>query len=856
MDALTSHLRPEVDPDIQTTVADVIKAIIAISANSSDQGVIGPNALSRNLVSGPTISGLVRNMTKVTDDGTNASLTTGVSIVIELIRKNNSDYDMTPVMVLAYNNQPPTSRDPIYLGTMLRVFADAICDFQALLLSPKNVRMIRTSGYGEIESLGFERFRICELYAELLHCSNMALLNDMRGESVVRERDAERGRLKAMAKSAKNSEMKTTRHTRSDSSGEIDTEKDNASNFGDRSTSSHHLSALDDHDELEDAFMSEKEHRQGANDLTPSLEQRRRSSSEERRPRPEERRRSRGSFDEESRPYMPAIQQHQVIEGVAIPDSISDEEAEEQKIIADIGPQSHPVPKPETAQSELPRPEITLDGSAIESRTPSPPTIASDLPLSPSGQNGAPLSREPTSIEQDISRATQETLLPGDAESLAANIDLNIDLDNIATTIAVEQIPDEEDDCSTPRAVVAPPSDTSDTLSITSTTSSQAPSEPFEPVIGDYLKMQFMNQHVISTILGLFFKFPWNNFLHNVVYDVVQQIFNGPMDRGYNRVLAIDVFAHGQLCEKIVAGQKASDDHVAGDGVRLGYMGHLTLISEEVVKFVEQYPPHQISPLIAEKVSHPDWIDYVENTLAATRARDSAILGGKRPLVPTANVTGQAGTAAVWGLSGDRPLLYDANEDDEELQRRMGQFGISQDGTGNGDAEGSDQFAEYISQQISNDVPDKFGSSDEEDEDDEPNEWMNDQNDFLRARVFDRYEHEDIDDEDEEEEGLLEGSPGSPHNLTFDNHGEPISLFQTIPSGAAAPMGEGGDGSGVRGGGIDELEDLDGEHEKEILEIADRAPTPEGGPLPQSARSAPERRSIDDDEDDDDDDVL
>ena len=163
LDRLLVQLTPQVDPDVQTTIADVIKAIIAISANAQDQGVIGPNALSRALVSESKIRQLVQNMVVETDNGTNASLTTGVSIVIELIRKNNSDYDITPIIALAYNNQPPTSRDPIYLGVMLRIFADEIGEFQRVLASPSNVRKIKTAGYDEIESLGFERFRICYL---------------------------------------------------------------------------------------------------------------------------------------------------------------------------------------------------------------------------------------------------------------------------------------------------------------------------------------------------------------------------------------------------------------------------------------------------------------------------------------------------------------------------------------------------------------------------------------------------------------------------------------------------------------------------------------------------------------------
>lgn len=128
-----------------------------------------------------------------------------------------------------------------------------------------------------------------------------------------------------------------------------------------------------------------------------------------------------------------------------------------------------------------------------------------------------------------------------------------------------------------------------------------------------------------------FFRFPWNNFLHNVVYDVVQQVFNGPMDRGYNRALAIDLFVTGRITEKIVEGQRNSDRFEAERRMRLGYMGHLTLVAEEVVKFAERHAPEVLGQKVLEKVSDPVWIEYVEETLAATRERDNAILGGVRP---------------------------------------------------------------------------------------------------------------------------------------------------------------------------------------------------------------------------------
>lgn len=103
------------------------------------------------------------------------------------------------------------------------------------------------------------------------------------------------------------------------------------------------------------------------------------------------------------------------------------------------------------------------------------------------------------------------------------------------------------------------------------------------------------------------------------------------MDRGYNRSLAIDLFQTGRITERIVEGQQRSDEAQAEKNMRLGYMGHLTLIAEEVVKFTERHPPEILSQAVLDKVTSRQWSDYVENTLSDTRERDNAILGGVRP---------------------------------------------------------------------------------------------------------------------------------------------------------------------------------------------------------------------------------
>ena len=187
----------------QTSAGDFIKAIITISANASqnEQSCIGPNSLTRQLVSESCIEALISDMLR----GGNP-LTVGVGIIIEVIRKNNSDYDPE---VTAGQELPPSSSDPIYLGTLLRLFAKHVPEFTELILSPNHTvsdgdgtitvkrKELQVAFGKSIEPLGFDRFKTCELMAELLHCSNMGLLNERGSEAYVRQRDTERDRLKA-----------------------------------------------------------------------------------------------------------------------------------------------------------------------------------------------------------------------------------------------------------------------------------------------------------------------------------------------------------------------------------------------------------------------------------------------------------------------------------------------------------------------------------------------------------------------------------------------------------------------------------------------------------------------------------
>ena len=215
----------------------------------------------------------------------------------------------------------------------------------------------------------------------------------------------------------------------------------------------------------------------------------------------------------------------------------------------------------------------------------------------------------------------------------------------------------------------------------------------------------------------MFFKFPWNNFLHNVVFDIVQQVLNGSMDIGFNKFLAIDLFDHSAITDKIIEGQKlCSDFEESNKGLRLGYMGHLTLIAEEVVKFIQVYPVNTLSELIDKKVEDEVWEEYVNHVLYDTREKYNAILGGGDDDDDASNTFEQE-TDFVHDYKPG--LVLDPNTDHD-----IGHLDASEDAN-KGDSESEDDddhFTNYMSEQLTNTATADLGVPGEEDPYIDPND--------------------------------------------------------------------------------------------------------------------------------------
>lgn len=481
----------------QTAATDFLKALVTISSNAALAVVletnIGPNQLTRELVSPEIINTMINKimLVKIKEkDGkyqTNKhGINNCVSIVIELIRKNNSDYDLncgsyssmlqngdgSPGEINSYvmfqwlkdfEQNPPGPRDPIYLGDMLELFSNNLDKFAELIEMEPILPM-----HVDSNILGFTRFKLSELIAELLHCSNMILLNSKKIRQIISVRDQIRAQQEKRLKKA-----------------------------------------------LEDQI----------------------------------------SF-----PESPSIKQ--VTSGM---DDVSLDDIH-------FGAHSSDV------SSEYKRLVDSLDD--VEDSEDEEPSISPENPF--------------------VCKERDNTI--------------------------------REDPC-----------------------------------VGDFFKIKLLDLNILCDIISMFTKFPWNNFFHNVVFDLIQQIFNGKLN-SYNSFLIVELFNDHQcnLTEVVV---KSYKEEVTP---RPGYMGHLVLISEEIVKFTSLYKPDLISPVIVKAVQSDNWNWFVNDVLLKTREVYNVVLGAEDE--DESNDYG-FDSSSVGYLDMDQPkkiILGDASNHDEFINDRSG----------------------------------------------------------------------------------------------------------------------------------------------------------------------------------------
>jgi len=125
---------------------------------------------------------------------------------------------------------------------------------------------------------------------------------------------------------------------------------------------------------------------------------------------------------------------------------------------------------------------------------------------------------------------------------------------------------------------------------------------------------EIMKIGVLTTCLNLFFQYPWNNFLHSTVEQIIQTVLDGE-----NEELKIHLLRDAKLLDGICEASRENDEECAKPrGVRRGYMGHITSISTSIINIATS------TPSVERLLSASDkWSNYVKGALASTREKES-----------------------------------------------------------------------------------------------------------------------------------------------------------------------------------------------------------------------------------------
>ncbi|KAJ7073869.1 SIT4 phosphatase-associated protein-domain-containing protein [Mycena amicta] len=697
---LLALLAPTHDPDMHTVVAELIKGIISMATPAPGPGLAelhaapASNLFARQLASVESVGTLVRyTMTEfpsreqADDDDTlpnrtscTSSVVHSIAIVIELIRKNNSNY-FEPYLFHTLRNrliqvqqqlhatalEDDGGRETlekalremvdrmgvVHLGPVLQIMSGRLDVLQRYLRSPRSLDGPIQTTVGAITPLTFERYRICELIAELLHCSNMALLNRPPELSKLYDSD---GRLQGGL------------------AGLEDLARVIALNNGDERDREGSMGTSQDSDEIEPARELP---------VTGSVTARADSSlldSDE----------DMGS-DEEP--------------GSSDDDSVTMEEL-------------NMVDDPPFPISAPPRPTTPVIRATSEP-PPSPPLVSSPSPVS--------IATPPSSLkspDSGVSGSTSTTSLRSQSSRRLS------------------------------RRSAAPPPET-------------------PPPVGDQFKRRFVDLNIAATLLDLFFEFPWNNFLHSSVYDLVHQILTGNVDGGLGRELAVSLFRDAQLMRRIVEGQRMNDAEGAKPkSVRLGFMGHLTLIAEDVLAALDRFPT-DLRDLIATYAPQPDWDDYVLGRYNETKRRDAELLGGGKPVVRGNAVAGAGGGAAVprWKVDEEDAAGAPVPMAGEAVA------GVSVSANANGRGE----FKRATSARPTREGSADFGPAPMSLEDDEDEDGT-----VSSHRAFDDMANSDNFDSDDEDDG-----PGWLSQSTFSLRNPPVSS-RHVQGSERRPLGAAG----------------------------------------------------------------
>lgn len=102
-------------------------------------------------------------------------------------------------------------------------------------------------------------------------------------------------------------------------------------------------------------------------------------------------------------------------------------------------------------------------------------------------------------------------------------------------------------------------------------------------------------------------------------------------------------------------------------------MGHLTLISEDVITAMEHSPP-DLRLIMAQYTPQPEWDDYVTGRYQETKTKDTSLLGGGKPAVSLASRPGNGWKVDEQDLGGTSALMPAAKAISNRVEESRGEF--------------------------------------------------------------------------------------------------------------------------------------------------------------------------------------
>ncbi|XP_008200387.1 serine/threonine-protein phosphatase 6 regulatory subunit 3 isoform X2 [Tribolium castaneum] len=147
------------------------------------------------------------------------------------------------------------------------------------------------------------------------------------------------------------------------------------------------------------------------------------------------------------------------------------------------------------------------------------------------------------------------------------------------------------------------------------------------------LAEEIVSMDTFSILLDLFFKYPWNNFLHTQVENcLISALKTHTTDESNenSNALSTHLLVKCNVIERILKAWKDNDEQQKANGVRQGYMGHLISIINKVVELCSNTSLGKyLIDNLPEVAKNLD--EFKETTLKETNSVQDTLLGGVYP---------------------------------------------------------------------------------------------------------------------------------------------------------------------------------------------------------------------------------